>query len=308
MNYTINQLRIFQKVVSMGSVTKAARALHLSQPAVSVQLRNFQNNFDLPLTEVIGRQLYVTEFGSEISTLVNQILTQLEAIDQQAMTHKGHLSGRLKIATASTGQYVLPYFLSKFVNDNPGIDLEMDVTNKENVVSAIKHNEVDICLVSIIPPKLKVNKLDLLPNELYLIGRADSPYDKASYNTELLAEIPLIYREPGSGTRRTMEQFIERKRLGIRPRLQLTSNEAVKQAVLAGLGYSIMPLIGIRNALIDKQLKVIPVKGLPITTTWSLIWLKDKQLAPVPSALVANLREEREKIIARSFSWLAEVK
>jgi len=303
MNYSFSQLRVFQKVVETGSVTRAAVALHLSQPAVSVQLRNFQNNFDLPLTEVIGRQLYVTEFGHEIAALVNLTLGQLESIDQQAAIHRGQLSGRLKIATASTGKYVLPYFLSSFLKENPGIETAMDVTNKSNVIEALKRNQIDIGLVSILPAKIKVNTLDLLQNELHLVGKQDPQVSGIEILND--SDYPLIYREQGSGTRSTMERFIEVKKISVRKQLQLTSNEAVKQGVLAGLGYSIMPLIGLRNELETGQLKILPTKGLPIKNHWRLIWLEGKTLAPVPTALIEYLKKQRETIIAQHFSWLA---
>jgi DNA-binding transcriptional LysR family regulator len=307
MNFTLSQLRVFQKVAQLSSVTQAAKELHLSQPAVSVQLKNFQDNFDIPLTEVIGRQLFITDFGHEIAAMVNVMLDQLYAIQQQSLIHQGQLSGRLKIATASTGQYVLPYFLADFVNEHSGVELAMDVTNKSTVMESLKANRVDLCLVSIVPPNLSVNQLDLLPNKLFLVGKADAPLRKKIYQTDILAELPLIYRESGSGTRQAMEEFLLQNKVGARTHLQLRSNEAVKQAVLAGLGYSIMPLIGLRNELRDKQLKIFPVKGLPIQTNWSLIWLKDKKLPPPAKALVEHLRMHNEDLITTYFSWLEEI-
>lgn len=302
MNYSLSQLRVFQKVVELQSVTKAAIELHLSQPAVSVQLKNFQSNFEIPLTEVVGRQLFVTDFGKEIAATVNSILDQLYVLDGQADVHRGQLSGRLKIATASTGQYVLPYFLTDFVKTNPGVDLEVDVTNKSSVIESLKINQVDIALVSIIPPELQVNQFDLLPNKLFLVGNADNAHQEKEA-ADLLGELPLIYREMGSGTRLTMERFLTEGRIAVRKRMQLTSNEAVKQAVLAGLGYSIMPLIGLKNQLAQGDLQIVPMKGLPIETTWSLIWLKNKKLPIVAEALLKHLELEREDIVSREFGW-----
>ncbi len=303
MNYSVTQLRIFQKVVELQSVTKASVELHLSQPAVSVQLKNFQANFEIPLTEVVGRQLFVTDFGKEIAATVNTILDQLYVLDGLADVYRGQLTGRLKIATASTGQYVLPYFLADFVNANPGVDLDVDVTNKSSVIEALKINQVDIALVSIIPPELQVNHFDLLPNQLFLVGNADQEVSPKKIGPDILSELPLIYREAGSGTRLTMERFIDEQRIAVRKRMQLTSNEAVKQAVLAGLGYSIMPLIGLKNQLAQGDLRIVPMKGLPIQTTWSLIWLKNKKLPLVAQALLTHLGQEREHIVSREFGW-----
>lgn len=284
MHYTLNQLQVFLKVVQTGSVTKASEELHLTQPAVSIQLRNFQDQFDIPLTEVVGRKLYVTDFGKEIAASAEQILQQVHAINHKTLAYKGQLSGRLKISVVSTGKYVLPYFLSAFIKDNPGIELVMDVTNKLKVLESLENNEVDFALVSILPDHINVEKIDLIRNKLFLVGNTDEKFKKKEYGKELLEELPLIFREKGSGTRQAMERFLSRQHIAIQKKMELTSNEAVKQAILAGLGYSVMPLIGIRNELQNGELQIIPVKGLPVNTTWSLTWLKGKQHAPAAAA------------------------
>jgi DNA-binding transcriptional LysR family regulator len=138
MNYTLHQLQIFLKITQTKSITKAAEELFLTQPAVSIQLKNFQNQFDIPLTEVVGRQLYVTEFGREIAIAAENILNEVHQINYKTAAYKGQLFGRLKIATVSTGKYVIPYFLSKFMNANPGIELVLEVTNKALVIDALK--------------------------------------------------------------------------------------------------------------------------------------------------------------------------
>lgn len=130
MNYTLNQLRIFLKVTQTQSVTKAAEELNLTQPAVSIQLRNLQNQFDIPLTEVVGRKIYITDFGREMAEAAENILNQVHAINYKTLAYKGQLSGRLKISVVSTGKYVMPYFLADFLKQHPGIELLMDVTNK----------------------------------------------------------------------------------------------------------------------------------------------------------------------------------
>ena len=139
MNYTLHQLQVFLKVTQTKSITKAAEELYLTQPAVSIQLRNLQDQFDIPLTEVVGRQLYVTDFGQEIAKAAEAILNEVQTINHKTLAYKGQLSGRLKIASASTGKYVIPYFLSGFLKEHPGIELSLDVTNKTKVVGE-KHN------------------------------------------------------------------------------------------------------------------------------------------------------------------------
>ena len=303
MNYTLHQLQIFLKIVETKSVTKAAQELHLTQPAVSIQLKNLQEQFDIPLTEVVGRKIYITDFGTEIAHAAENILNQVAAINYKTLRYKGQLAGRLKISVVSTGKYVMPYFLADFMKDHDGIELLMDVTNKSKVVETLENNEVDFALVSILPATLHIEKLDLLKNKLYLIGNTARTVKKGTTAAELFKALPLIFREKGSGTRETMEHFIERKQLPIVKKMELTSNEAVKQALLAGLGYSIMPLIGIRNELQQQELQIIPVKGLPITTSWSLIWLKGKKHSPVSAAFLAYLKKEKSQIVQNKFSW-----
>lgn len=302
MNYTLNQLRIFLKIVDLESITKASEELHLTQPAVSIQLKNFQNQFEIPLTEVVGRKLYVTEFGKEIAQAARRIIEQVEAINYKTMSYKGELIGKLKISVVSTGKYVMPSFLSSFIQENKGVQLNMDVTNKSTVVSHLENNKVDFALVSILPDHLQLEKLDLLSNELRLVG-SKKITDRKSNAKKVLENLPLIFRELGSGTRTTMEKFLQERDISVIKKLELTSNEAVKQAVIAGLGYSIMPLIGIRNELENKQLEITDVKGLPIKTTWSLVWLKGKNLSPVASAFLDHLNSHKNDIIASNFSW-----
>jgi DNA-binding transcriptional LysR family regulator len=302
MNYTLHQLQVFLKVAENESVTKAAEELHLTQPAVSIQLKNFQDQFDIPLTEVVGRKLYVTDFGKEIAVAAQNILNEVYAINYKTLAYQGQLSGRLKISTVSTGKYIMPYFLAGFLKQHEGIELALDVTNKAQVIGSLERNEVDFSLVSVLPPNLQVESEELMQNKLYVVGNTDQKFRKKSYDTELFKTLPLIYREPGSGTRYVMEQFIDQNKLPVRKKMELTSNEAVKQAVMAGLGYSVMPLIGIRSDLKSGSLQIIPVKGFPITSTWRLIWMKQKNFSPVARSFLKYLQKEKAAIISEKFS------
>ncbi|MFK7806371.1 MAG: LysR family transcriptional regulator [Saprospiraceae bacterium] len=303
MTYTLNQLKIFLQVVESQSITKAAEALFLTQPAVSIQLKKFQDQFPIALTEVIGRQLFITEFGKEIAKAAEKILTEVEAIEYRSMTFKNLLAGKLKISVASTGKYVMPYFLSEFINAHRGIDLVMDVTNKTLVVKSLEENQVDFSLVSVVPNELKTDQLPLLRNKLYLIGSTKFKNKKPKNTKDIFKDYPLLFREQGSATRNAMEQFIEEKNIPVFKKIELTSNEAVKQAVIAGLGYSIMPLIGIKDALKNKELEIIPFKGLPIISNWNLVWLKSKKLSPAANGFLEFLKKEKDRIKTEVFDW-----
>lgn len=304
MHYTLHQLQIFLKIVETKSITKAAEELNLTQPAVSIQLKKLQDQFDIPLTEVIGRQLYITHFGADIAVTAQKVLDEVATINYKSMTFKGMLSGKLTMSVVSTGKYVMPYFLSDFLNKNKGIDLEMDVTNKSKVVKSLENNEVDFALVSILPDDLQLQSEILLDNKLYLIGNQNVVSEIQNNNMDLFDEYPLIYREEGSATRLVMEKYLNRNGIQSVKKMQLTSNEAVKQAVISGMGCSIMPIIGIKSELESGELKIIPMKGFPIKSNWYLVWLKNKTLSPVAEAYLKYLKIEKDNLKDKFFSWI----
>jgi len=306
MNYTLHQLHVFLKVTQALSITKAAEELHLTQPAVSIQLKNFQDQFDIPLTEIVGRKLFVTEFGKEIAHAAENIINEVQAINHKTMAFKGQLTGRLKISAVSTGKYVMPYFLADFLKQHPGIELVLDVTNKVKVIESLEKNEVDFSLVSVLPDQLQIEKVELMQNKLFLVSNTEQKFKEKLYDKSIFKDLPLIYREPGSGTRHIMEKFIKQNNLPVRKKMELTTNEAVKQAVIAGLGCSIMPLIGIKNELNNGDLQIIPVKGFPIISNWQLIWLKGKNLSPVASSFLSYLKKSKAEIIKERFDWFEQ--
>ena len=291
MNYTLHQLQIFLEVVRNESVTRAAEKLNMTQPALSIQLKNFQYQFKTPLTEVVGRRIFITDFGKDIAKLAENVVREAEEIKYKTYEYDGLFAGKLSISSASTGKYVLPYFLHHFLGKHPGVDLNLDVTNKIRTLERLKNHEVEIALVSVVPEGMDVEEEILLENKLFLVG--DTP--------EFDIGRPFIFREEGSATRLAMDQFLSQTKS--RKQFQLTSNEAVKQAVIAGLGYSVIPLIGMKNELMNKDLFILPSEGLPITTYWRLIWLRNKKLSPISRAFLSEIRESKTAIIKTHFSW-----
>ncbi|MGB3180994.1 MAG: LysR family transcriptional regulator [Cyclobacteriaceae bacterium] len=291
MHYTFHQLKVFVEVVRQESITKAAAEMHMTQPALSIQLRNFQSQFSVPLTGMRGRQLYVTDFGRDIATMAEKLIEDADAIDYRTKAYEGLVAGKLRISSASTGKYVIPYFLSEFLHEYSGIDLSLDVTNKTRVLESLREKEVDFALVSVLPENMDIEEEVLMDNHLYMVGATRKQH----------SEMPMIFREAGSATRRAMDGYLEQK--VVRKQMELTSNEAVKQAVIAGLGYSIIPLIGIHNELMNEQLHIYKMPGLPIVTKWRLIWLSKKLLSPAASAYLDYVREGKERIINEKFGW-----
>ncbi|MEO6355250.1 MAG: LysR family transcriptional regulator [Ferruginibacter sp.] len=307
MNFTLQQLKVFMIVVQNQSITKASVELHMTQPAVSIQIKNLQAQFDIALTEVVGRKLYITDFGRELYQIADRILKEVASINYQTQSFKGILSGRLKLSVASTGKYVMPYYLKDFLKANPNIDLVMDVTNKTKVVKSLEQNEVDFSLVSVLPATLEIEQEILLPNKLFLTSATDTKIAIAKQSSKAVFDsIPLIYREEGSGTRVTMQRYFQKANIVPHVKLELTSSEAVKQAVIAGLGFSIQSILSIKNELKQKEIKIIPVKGLPLTENWRLIWLRQKKMSEVAKAFLLFIQQNKQAIYQKHFAWIEQ--
>ena len=304
MNYTLHQLQVFLKVTKTLSITRAAEELFLTQPAVSIQLKNFQDQFEIPLTEVIKKKVYITDFGKEIAVAAENILNEVHAINYKTIAFKGKLSGRLKLSVVSTGKYVIPYYLSNFLKTHNEIELEMDVTNKSKVIKALKNNEVDFALVSVLPKDLDIESEVLIENKLHLVGNSVHQNVTKKNLHLLFSSSPLISRELGSATRIAMEDYISKQKIQPKMKITLTSNEAVKQAVIAGIGVSVMPIIGLKNELDNGSLVLLNASGLPMISSWRIIWLKGKKMSPVAKSFLEYIKENKEEIKENHFSWI----
>jgi LysR family transcriptional regulator, low CO2-responsive transcriptional regulator len=307
MNYTLHQLQIFLKVCETGSITKSAEELFLTQPAVSIQLRKFQDQFELPLTELIGRRIYITEFGKELEKVGRKIIKEAENINQTANQFKGLLVGNLSISIVSTAKYIMPFFLADFINKHEAIKINVDVTNKAKVIESLEKNEVDFSLVSILPEGMEVEKVELMDDKLYLVGGSNFINSNQELSSEYLMNLRMIYREKGSATRNAMEQFLKNNLIIPQNTLELVSNEAVKQGVIAGMGCSIMPLIGIKDELLQGQMHILPFKGLPITTSWNLIYNKNKVLSPAAQAFLQHIEQNKATVISKYFGKMDRI-
>lgn len=303
MNYTLHQLLILARVAEFQSITKAAEALHLSQPAVSVQLKKLQDQFQVPLFHIRSKKVFLTDFGDELVKTTLELADRLDALNFRAKGASGQLSGRLSISIVSTGKYIMPYFLESFLAANPEVELRMDVTNKAGVIRSLDQSEAELALVSALPRQLKIAEFPLLQNHLFWVAGPHFDLQNSRHTTASMKKEPLIFRETGSATRMVMEQVCDRKKVGGAKELELTTNEAVKQAVMAGLGCSVMPLIGLKNELALGHLQLVPVKGLPVVSSWRLIWLSTRPISPVASAYIEHLKTNKNRVYEQHFAW-----
>ena len=302
MNYTLHQLKIFLTVARLKSITNASKELYLTQPAVSIQLKKFQDQFDIPLTEVLGRQLYLTDFGEEVVGISEKILGEAEVLKSITSKYKGLLTGKVNISIVSTAKYVMPYFMKGFMEKYPDIEMNIDVTNRKKVLNSLKKNQTDFALVSVLPDDMLLEKIELMDNYLFLVGPEVKDQKKFEFNTSLL-----LYREEGSATRKAMIDYLSSAEVSLNKKIKLESNEAIKQSILAGLGYSIMPIIGLKNELLNRTMKIISVKNLPIITKWNLVYNKGRKLSPAALAFIDHIQSNKERVIEEEFSWQKNV-
>jgi DNA-binding transcriptional LysR family regulator len=285
MNISLRQLRVFEAVARHLSYTRAAEELHLSQPAVSMQVRQLEDEVGLPLFEKLGKTIGLTEAGREIYHYSRSINRSLQEMEEVLESLKGVSRGRLSIAVASTVNYFAPRLLAVFSQRYPGIALRLDVTNREQLVRLLEANAVDMVLMGQPPEAVDVESDAFMENPLVVIAPPEHPLaDARDVPLSRLKAETFVMREPGSGTRQAMERFFAEHGIPIRYGMQMTRNEAIKQAVRAGLGLSVVSLHTVELELETRRLVVVDVTGFPIERQWHLVYRRGKRLSPAAQA------------------------
>ncbi len=299
MHVTLRQLRVFEAVARHLSYTQASRELHLSQPAVSMQVRQLEDDLGLPLFEKLGKRTELTEAGRELYQYSRSINRALQEMEEVMESLKGVSRGRLSIAVASTVNYFAPKLLAVFHQRYPGINLRLDITNRESLVRALEANTVDLVLMGLPPEEVEVESEAFMANPLVVIARPDHPLaQQRAIPLDGLAEEVFVIREPGSGTRLAMERFFTEHRMTLRHGMQMTRNEAVKQSVRSGLGLSVVSLHTIELELETGRLVVLDVVGFPLDRQWHLVYRRGKRLSPAARAFRDFVIEEGPLIAA----------
>ncbi|MBI1315324.1 LysR family transcriptional regulator [bacterium] len=304
MNYTLQQLRIFERFCRLGSLARCAEAMSLTEAAVSIQLRNFQQEFALPLVEKRGRNLQPTEYGRLIEDTVRRILEEHLRLEDVSQEYRKLEVGSLRLASASTGKYVLPYFLSEFATNYPKIDVRFEVKERNEVIEGLMHFEFDAILLSLVPEIPNLETLDLLPDSVQLIGPASAPHPDRIQHWEDLKSFPLLGRSGLSGVQSIAHQHVLNQGWNPEYRMMLNSYEAVKQSILAGLGMAFMPTVGLRHELAQRELRTIDIPAFPLPFVWKLVWLKDRRKSPALERLILHLTERRRALVEKHFGWL----
>jgi DNA-binding transcriptional LysR family regulator len=285
MHVTLRQLNVFEAVARQLSYTRAAETLHLSQPAVSMQIRQLEDEVGLELFEKLGKKIQLTEAGRELFHYSQAINRQLREAEEVLESLKGLNRGRLKVAVASTVNYFAPRLMAAFSRRHPGVSVHLDVTNREALVRLLNANEADLVLMGQPPESLELESEPFMDNPLVVIAPSNHPL-VAEKNVPLgrITEELFLMREPGSGTRQAMERFFDDHGLSLRRGMEMTRNEAIKQGVRAGLGLGVVSTHTIELELETRRLAVLDVEGFPILRQWYLVYRKGKRLSPVADA------------------------
>lgn len=298
---TLRQLRTFAEVARRLSFSAAARALHLTQPAVSMQVRQLEQAAGLPLVEQLGRRVHLTDAGRELLRYAAGISDLLREAEDAMRSLQGIGGGELSIAVTSTAKYFAPSLLAEFRRRHPEVRLRLAVSNREAVVRALTENTVDLAVMGRPPRGLEVEAAAFAKHPIVVIAPPGHPLAaRRRLPLEALAGETFIIREPGSGTRNAMEHVLAERGFKMRETLEMSSNETIKQAVMAGMGVAFLSMHTIGLELRARRLVLLPVAGLPVMREWFVIHRKGKRLSPAAQAFKAFLLEQGAALIERA--------
>lgn len=300
MHITLRQLEAFAAVARHLSFTRAAEQLNLTQPAVSMQIKQLEGQVEQPLFEQMGKKLFLTEAGREVLEYAHAILQQIGNMEAGLASLKGLERGTLSISVATTAHYFAPKLLSSFYERYPGVNVKLDVTNRESLVSQLETNTVDMVIMGRPPEQVEVEDGVFMENPLVLIAPPNHPFGREkSIQLKRLEHEAFLVREEGSGTRKAMENFFRQHGIKMNTAMEVSSDEAIKQSVQAGLGLGIMSRDAVQNELNLGLLIVPDVLHFPIMRHWHVMHRKGKRLSPIAEAFKAFLLEEAAKILKK---------
>jgi len=296
--YTLRQLELFAAVTRLKSLTRAAEEAHLTQPAVSMQVRQLEDALGLPLFEPDGRGIRPTEAGREFARHVEDVLERVQNLDELAARWRGVRSGRVRLGVVSTAKYFVPRLLGQFLRTHPGIDFRLTVHNREEILRELRDNTVDLVIMGRPPEGIDCDATPFAPNLLGILAAPEHPFSRRRrMDLEDLAAEPFIVREPGSGTRAAMERCFTEQGMKFRTTMEMASNETIKQAVIAQLGLGFLSLHTVRTELAAGRIVLLDVVGLPVRRQWYLVRRASRRLVPAADEFGRFLLEEAEALI-----------
>ncbi len=277
---TLHQLRVFEAAARHSSFTRAAEELFLTQPTISMQIKQLTKSVGIPLFEQVGKRLYLTEAGRELFATCKEIFNTFAQFEMKVADLKGLKQGQLRLAVITTAKYFIPRLLGSFCQLYPGIEISLQVTNHEGILDRMTSNQDDLYIMSQIPEHLDINCQAFLENPLVVLAPINHPLAlEKNIPISKLTNEAFIMREPGSGTRRSVQELFDENDVKVKVKLELGSNEAIKQAIAGGLGISVLS----RHTLMPyaEDLTILDVEYFPIKRNWYMVYPNGKQLSIV---------------------------
>jgi len=292
MHFTFRQLQIFESVARHLNFSRASEELHLTQPAVSMQIKQLEDLAGLPLFEHMGKRIFLTHAGKELFEHTRIIAKQMKEAREALESLREGVSGRLDIAIISTAKYFAPNLLARFCEQYPAVQLKLSVNNRAGIVEQLMENEVDFAIMGQPPEGMDLINQPFARNAHLIVAPPNHPLTQAKRLTlERVAAEPFLLREKGSGTRELFERFLAQHGLVVKPRMEMSSNETIKQAAIAGMGIAFLSEHTITLELETNRLVTLSVPEFPIVRDWHLVHHRDKRHSPVARAFKQFLFE-----------------
>ena len=299
LHFTLRQLQVFEKVANHLNYSRAAEELYLSQPAVSMQIKQLEENIGLPLFEQMGKKIFLTEAGRELFHYAKNIAQQIKEMESVFGEMKGLGQGKLTLSVVNTANYFTPQLLAKFIQRYPDINMNLQVANRDAVLKQLADNVTDLAIMGQPPDGLDLSAESFLDNPLVVIAAPDHPLAKLKHVKFVrLAEETFLSREKGSGTRSAMERVFEQHHIHPHISMEMETNDAIKQAVQAGMGLGILSLHSIELELETKRLTMLNVEHFPLLRHWFVAHRSNKRLSSAALAFKEFLLAEAKKITA----------
>ena len=299
MRITFRQLQIFRAVCETRSYSRAAEEMALTQPAVSLQIRQLEELLGQPLFDYVAKKLYLTPAAEALIKASEDVFGRLEALDMQLSDLQGSLQGQLNLAVESSAKYLVPHLFAAFRAQHPDVSLQLVVVNHSQAVRRLSQSRDDLLIMSQVPSEMALDFFPFLNNPIIAVAPPQHPLcSLEKLHLSDLAAFPLLLREAGSGTRRATEEYCHQKRAHFAQTLEVGSTEAQVEAVIAGLGLALLPRHAVRLELALEQLRELPVEELPLQRSWCVVHPRGKHLSPVAQAFRDFVRGERAQIAA----------
>jgi len=298
---SLRQMQIFEAVVRLRGYTRAAEELHLSQPTVSMQVKKLTETIGYPLLEKMGNSLHTTAVGEEVYNTSKNILNSMTSLSESAAQLDGVVKGPLRLAVITTAKYFMPHLLGAFITQYPEVQPILKVTNRSRVLERLKNNVDDLLIMGQVPDEKLVEAYPFVDNELVVVATPNHPLAKCkNISLEQLSKERFLVRESGSGTRLAIERLFDEQSLKVHPYMELGSSEAIKQAVMAGLGISVLSKHNLRLELAGKHITILDVTGFPLFYRWYAVHLKNKKLSLASRTFLQFLLQQGKDMMQTS--------